>query len=91
MPNRYSAETLPKPTSKEVLLVPTEARRMAVIRFSGIANDERIEQHKKLLEAYILAEKLKPIGGTTLAFNNPPWTLPFLRRNEVMIEIGIDP
>lgn len=90
MPKKYSFETLPKPNSKEVTLIPFPARRFAVIRFSGLADDESIKQHKEELEAYILAEKLKPIGGPILAFYNPPWTLPFLRRNEVMIEIEMD-
>lgn len=90
MPKKYNLETLPKPNSKEVVLIPLPARRFAAIRFSGFADDENIKQHKEKLEAYIVAEKLKPIGGPVLAFYNPPWTLPFLRRNELMIEIGID-
>lgn len=90
MPKKYSFETLPKPNSKEVILIPLPARRFAVIRFSGLADDENIKQHTKELEAYILAKTLKPVGGPSLAFYNPPWTLPFLRRNEVMIEIEGD-
>ena len=90
MPKKYSFETLPKPNSKDVILVPLPARRFAVIRFSGLANDENIKQHTQELEAYILAQTLKPIGGPLLAFYNPPWTIPFLRHNEVMIQIGVD-
>lgn len=88
MPKKYSFETLPKPNSKDVILISLPARRFAVIRFSGLANDETIKQHRDELEAYIVAEKLKPIGQPILAFYNPPWTIPFLRRNEVMIEVG---
>lgn len=91
MSKKYSFESLPKPNSKDVHLIPLPARRVAVIRFSGLAGVESIKQHTEELEAYIEAEKLKPIGGTVLAFYNPPWTLPFLRRNEVMIEIGFNP
>lgn len=87
MPKKYSVETLPKPNSKQVILIPLPARRFAVIRFSGLADNESIKLHIDELEAYIVAEKLNPIGGTVLAFYNPPWTLPFLRRNEVMIEV----
>ena len=90
MPRKYSFETLPKPNSKDVILIPVPAGRFAVIRFSGRADDENINQHTKLLQAYILAEKLQPLGGSVLAFYNPPWTLPFLRRNEVMVEIRMD-
>lgn len=87
MPKKYTLETLPKPNSKEVMLIPFPARRFAVIRFSGLADNESIKLHTDELEAYIVAEKLNPIGGTILAFYNPPWTIPFLRRNEVMIEV----
>lgn len=87
MSKKYSFETLPKPNSKEVTLIPLPARRFAVIRFSGLADNENIKLHTDELEKYIVAEKLKPIGGTVLAFYNPPWTIPFLRRNEVMIEV----
>lgn len=90
MPKKFSFETLPKPNSKDVILIPLPARRLAVIRFSGLADDENIKQHTDELETYLLAQRLKPIGGPFLAFYNPPWTLPFLRRNEVMIEIEED-
>ncbi len=90
MPKKYSFETLPKPNSKDVILIPLPARRFAVIRFSGLADNESIKLHTEELETYILAVTLKPIGEPILAFYNPPWTLPFLRRNEVMIEIEVD-
>jgi hypothetical protein len=90
MPKKNSFETLLKPNSKDVILIQLPARRFAVIRFSGLADDENINQHTDELEAYILAHTLKSIGGPFLAFYNPPWTLPFLRRNEVTIEIGVD-
>lgn len=87
MPAKYSLETLPKPNSKEVTLIPVPAKRFAVITFSGLADDASIKQHTQELEAYIFAENLKMIGKPILAFYNPPWTVPFLRRNEVMIEV----
>ncbi len=90
MPKKYSLETVPKPNLKDVILISSPARRFAVNRFSGLADDESIKLHTDQLEAYIAAQKLKPSGHTVLAFYNPPWTLPFLRRNEVMIEIGVD-
>lgn len=87
MPKKYSLATLPKPNSKKIRLFKSRAKRFAVIRFSGFASDKNIKRHKEELRDYILAEKRLPTGGFFLAFYNPPWTLPFLRRNEIMIEI----
>lgn len=89
MSKKYSFETLPKPKVKDVTLVSVPLRYFAVIRFSGLVNDENIKQYTNELEAYILDQALKSIGMPQLAFYNPPWTLPFLRRNEVMIEVKI--
>lgn len=88
MPKKYDLETLPKPHSEKIRLVSFPAKRFAVIRFSGLVSDENIKQHTEELRNYCLAEKLLLIGDILLAFYNPPWTLPFLRRNEIMIEIG---
>jgi hypothetical protein len=87
MPKKYTLQTVPKPNSKNVTLILLPATRFAVIRFSGLVNDQDIKQHTSELQAYILDQKLSSIGEPLLAFYNPPWTLPFLRRNEVMIEI----
>lgn len=90
MPKQYPLETLPKPNSKDVLLVPLPAKRFAVIRFSGRTTDENIQQHTRELEGYIADQQLRTLGETVFAFYNPPWTLPFLRRNEIMREIELD-
>jgi len=59
-----------------------------VIRFSGLVNEEKMCKKISELEKWLDSKKLKPIGKPELARYNPPWTLPFLRRNEVMVEIA---
>ncbi len=88
MPKEYTAETLPKPNNKDVKIKPIPARQMAVIRFSGSTKDDhKIAEKTAELQAYLVTKKLKTKGAPVLAFYDPPWTLPFLRRNEVMLEI----
>ena len=88
MPSSYTMQTLPKPNNAQVLLKEVEGKRFAVIRFSGLPKKESLEKQTKELEAFIQENKLQPASEPTYAFFNPPWTLPFLRRNEVMIEIS---
>lgn len=87
MPSSYTLETLPKPKNDQVKLLPVPARHFAVIRFSGFSSESNIAKHRALIESYVREQKLKPLAEPVLAFYDPPWTLPFLRRNEVMIEV----
>jgi hypothetical protein len=88
MPSAYTLQTIPKPNNAEVILKAVTGKRFAVIRFSGRAKGDSLEEHTKELEAFILARKLQAVSKPTYAFFNPPWTLPLLRRNEVMLEIS---
>ena len=87
MPAGYTLDTLPEPNSSNVNVISAPAKRFVVIRFSGMTGDDNIQLHTEELKAYILEKNLKTIGSPVLAFYNQPWTLPFLRRNEVMIEV----
>ena len=88
MPASYTMETLPKPNNDAVTLKNVEEKRFAVIRFSGTASESNLKKHTDALNAFLKEKKLSAVSGATYAFFNPPWTLPFLRRNEVMAEIA---
>jgi hypothetical protein len=88
MPASYTMKTLPKPKNPAVKLKEIEGKRFAVIRFSGLAGEDSLKRHTDQLTDSIRAKKLTAVSAPTYAFYNPPWTLPFLRRNEVMIEVA---
>lgn len=90
MPSEYTMESLPKPDNPDVALVAVEEKRFAVIRFSGTADELSLREQTTLLQTFLETNHLSPIATPTYAFFNPPWTLPILRRNEVMIEIARD-
>jgi len=87
MPASYTLDTLPKPKNPAVELKEIEAKRFAVIRFSGLAREGILKSHTDKLKAFLQSKKIKTQSSPTYAFYNPPWTLPFFRRNEVMIEV----
>ena len=66
-------------------------RRFAAIRFSGLPNNGKLRKQVARLEMLISKKELNTISVPAYAFYNPPWTLPFLRRNEVLIEINMAP
>ncbi|NTW58009.1 MAG: heme-binding protein [Nitrospirae bacterium] len=87
MPAEYTLDTLPQPVDPAVLLRQTPARRMAAVTYSGSWSKTRYEEQKALLEAFMQRQRLSPLGEPVLARYNSPFTLWFLRRNEVLIPV----
>lgn len=87
MPSEYTLETLPKPLNTQVKIREVPAEKRAVITFSGFYNEEKVLEKTRLLEAWIQSKNWQAIGSAQFARYNPPWTLPFMRRNEVMIRV----
>lgn len=88
MPSSYSMKTLPKPNNQGVSLRELPERRFAVIRFSGLADRETLLKQTEELKLFVSSKELTVASEPAYAFFNPPWTLPFLRRNEVMLEVA---
>ncbi|RYE07384.1 MAG: heme-binding protein [Hyphomicrobiales bacterium] len=88
MPSEYAIEDLPAPNDKRVQLKSMPASRIAVLKFSGLTGDERVASQTERLEAELRDHKLSPIGKPSLARYDPPWTLWFLRRNELMVSVS---
>ena len=77
--------TLPKPNNSAVTLRPIPAVRYATVRFSGFAGEAKVAKKTAELMAWMKTRNIKPAGAATMSRYDPPWTLPFMRRNEVMI------
>jgi len=87
MPSQYALASLPQPLDERVKLREVPATKKAVIMFSGFYSEEKVKEKTAELERWIQLQNLQAIGLPNFARYNPPWTLPFLRRNEVMIEV----
>ena len=87
MPASYTLDTLPTPNDPKVQLVTLPPKRFAVVRFSGLVDDNDFEQQTVILRDFVAKQKLTIVGTPSLARYDPPWTLWFLRRNEVMLEL----
>jgi hypothetical protein len=87
MPSQYTMATLPKPKDERVKLREVPAHRMAVVKFSGLSGEGKVKEKTEELLAWMKAEGLEAGGTPQLARYDPPWVLPFLRRNEVMVPL----
>ena len=88
MPSKYKLDSLPVPNNNRVRLKEILTKKFVVIEFSGTNSNENVTKHENQLMNYIEENQIKINDSPKYAFYNPPWSLPFLRRNEVMIEIN---
>ena len=88
MPAGSTLQSLPAPVSPDVKLIEQPSRRMAVYSFTGLATASDMEAAKTVLMQKVSRAGLTPRGEPVFAFYDPPWTMAFLRRNEVMIEVA---
>ena len=89
MPEEYALEDLPDPNDQRVGFREAPAYSAAVIRFSGWASAEKADTNWQQLRRFLITEGIEITGEPTLNQYNPPWTLPFLRRNEIIVPIAL--
>jgi len=87
MPRGFSVASLPKPETEGIVLREEPPAHMAALKFSGLAGDDAVAAKTAELQAMLKARNLTPSGSPVIAQYDPPWTLPFLRRNEIMIPV----
>ncbi len=87
MPAEYTLETLPVPADSSVRIVQKEGIKAAVLKFAGYATEERVMKKEARLRELLEKDGHRILSSVQLALYNPPWTPPFMRRNEVMFVI----
>ncbi len=87
MPSRYTLDTIPEPLSLEVNLREEPAKLVAVRGYSGRWTEANYREHESLLLTAVEREGLTPVSTPVYARYNSPFSLWFLRRNEVMVEV----
>ncbi len=87
MPNDFTLETTPKPTNPDVKVSELKDYKVAAIQFSGTLSDSNVDEHTIILSAWITNNGYTAINKPVKAGYNGPFTLPMMRRNEVLIEV----
>lgn len=87
LPTEYTLDTAPQPSDDRVTLREVPARLMAVVRYSGRWTDANYMKRKNILLTALAATDTETLGEAQSALYDAPYIPPFLRRNEVMIEV----
>ncbi len=87
MPSEYKLASLPKPNNQAVQLRELPAQRFAVLRYSGLNTESKVENKTVELMAWVKTKNWQTIGSPQLSRYDPPWTLPMWRRNEIRVEV----
>jgi len=90
MPSQEKFDTLPKPVNSQVTLRRVADHEMVSIRFRGWATAAAIKQNTDRLTEWALSRQLTLVGTPQVARYNDPFTLPWRRRNEILIEVSKD-
>jgi SOUL heme-binding protein len=87
MPSKWTLETLPTPDDDDVVIVTVPGETVAVLRFSGDRGPAAVAaKTTELLD--LLRDKQIDVSGDPVSwFYDPPWTLPFRRRNEIAVPV----
>jgi hypothetical protein len=87
MPSKYTLETLPVPEDPRIRLRQVKARLLAARTYSGTWSERRYKQNEAALLEAVRAAGLTVVGEPTFARYNSPFTLWFMRINEVLVEV----
>lgn len=87
MPSKWTLDTLPTPNDDTVRLVTVPGETVAVLRFTGDRSPNAVVQRTRELSEALRANGIEAVGPAQSWFYDPPWTLPFRRRNEIAIPV----
>ena len=88
LPSKFNKDNVPSPSSSDVEIVNIEEGYYAVIRYSGRASNKNLIKHKEILENELKKDNISISGPAIKASYNSPFTLPMLKRNEVMFKVN---
>jgi hypothetical protein len=87
LPSALAAKGAPEPLDNRVRIIEVAPSTLAVVRFSGVLNEDiEASRRQKLIEG-VERSGWRATGMSFLLAYDPPFTIPFLRRNEVAVAV----
>ena len=87
LPSKWNLESAPVPNDQRVNLREIPPEQMVVLQFSGRMGTQDLEEREQELRQWAMKQGIAVVGWIRTARYDPPWTLPFLRKNEVQLKV----
>lgn len=87
LPAHISAETAPAALDADLAVTAVGGHRAAAMRFSGGWSEVRARRYADALRNAVREAGLETVGPVRYARFDPPWKPPFMRHNEVIVEV----
>ena len=89
LPSKFNKDNVPKPSNSDIKILIIEGGYYAVIGYSGRSSDKNFLKNKDILEKQLKQDNIEILSPPIRASYNSPFTLPMLKRNEVMYRIDL--
>ena len=87
LPKEVSVSSAPAPEDDRVKIVAVEPKSVAVLRYTGNNTEEKMREKAAELRQLLAGADYPPISEMMWAQYDQPAAIPFLKRNEVMVEV----
>lgn len=88
LPKMYNATTAPIPKESNIELQDVIGQTVAVKTFTGLVTEGEISRQKAMLEDSLISARVVYDSTTFRVFQyNPPYTLPWVRKNEIAVNV----
>ncbi len=87
MPKQFTMATIPVPGDPKVQLQQVAGKEIAVRSYTGWTSEQTISELGEELERWSKNQGFKAVSAPRSARYDPPWAIPFLRRNEIHLDV----
>ena len=88
LPASFTEATVPRPTHSQVTIVTLPEQTVAALRYTGSRDVQKAAGKKTALHETLATSAWRPVGEALSYYYDPPWTLPWLRRNEAIVPVA---
>lgn len=88
LPRSMTVMTAPKPTDTRIRIISLPEETFAALTYSGLNSEERFKKESERLTTALAGSKWKTASPASFLGYDPPFAIPFLRRNEAIIKVA---